>query len=60
MAIFDALFQVLNGFASVNLHHQDESSKHKYVHLKTQWSTHTMHQNLAVILQQFNYAKIVL
>ena len=35
---FDALFLTLNGFASVNLHHQDESvlilkSKHKYVHL---------------------------
>ena len=40
MAIFDALFQALNGFASVSLHQQDESvlilsSKHKYVHLKT-------------------------
>ena len=40
MAIFDALYWVPNGFASVNLHHQDESvlilsSNHKYVHLKT-------------------------
>ena len=41
MVIFDALFLSLNGFALVNLHHQDESvqifsSKHKYAHLKTQ------------------------
>ena len=38
MAIFDALFQAL--FASVQLHHQDESvqilsSKHKFAPLKT-------------------------
>ena len=32
-AIFDALFQALNGFASVNLH-QILSSKYKYVQLK--------------------------
>ena len=35
---FDALFWTLNGFASVNLHHQDESVlifSSKYVHLKT-------------------------
>ena len=62
MAIFDALFWALNGFASVNLHHEDESvlilrSKHKYVHLKTHWASHTMHQNLAVILRQFIYGK---
>ena len=49
-------------FSSVNLHHQDESililsSNHKYVHLKTYWTSHTMHQNLAIILQQFNYGK---
>ena len=48
-------------FASVNLH-QDESvlilsSKHKYVHLKTHWASHTMHQNLAIILRKFNYGK---
>ena len=40
-AIFDALFMAINGLASVNLRHQDESvlilsSKRKYVHLKTQ------------------------
>ena len=43
---FDALFMTLNGFASVNLHHQDESvlilsSKHKYVHLKAHCASHT-------------------
>ena len=59
LATFDALFQPLNGFATVNLQHQDESililcSKHKYVHLKTHRASHTMHQNLAVILLQFN------
>ena len=42
--------------------HQDErvlilSSKHKYVHLKTHWESHTMQINLAVILWQFNYGK---
>ena len=60
MAIFDALFQAL--FASVQLHHQDESvqilsSKHKFAPLKTHWAPHTMHQNLAAILRQFNYVK---
>ena len=59
---FDASFYTLNGFASVNLHHQDESvpilsSKQKYVHLKTHWASHTLHQNLAVILWQFDYGK---
>ena len=49
-------------FVSVNFHHQDVSflilsSKHKYVHLKTHWAAHTMHQNLAVILCLFNYSK---
>ena len=29
---------------------------HKNVHLKTQWASHTMHLNLAVILQ-FNYGQ---
>ena len=59
---FNALFLALNGFVTVNLHLQDESvlnlsSKHKYVHLKTHWASHTMHQNLAIILRQFNYGK---
>ena len=59
---FDALFKALNGFTFVILHHQDGSvlilsSKHKYVHLKTHWASHTMHQNLAVILGLFNYDK---
>ena len=59
---FDALFYTLNGFASINLNHQYESvlilsSKHKYVHLKSSWASHTMHQNLAIILQQFNEGK---
>ena len=25
--------------------------------LRTHWESHTMHQNLAIILQQFNYSK---
>ena len=55
-------FRHKNGFASVNLHHQDESvlilsSKHKYIHLKTHWASHTMHQNLAIFLWHFNYGK---
>ena len=41
---------IILGTKSVNLHLQDEcvlilSSKHKYVHLKTQWASHTIHQN---------------
>ena len=60
---FDASFYTLNGFASVNLHHQDESvpilnSKHKYVHLKTPWASHTIHENLAVIYSSSSTAKI--
>ena len=44
------------------MHHQDESvlilsSKHKYVHLKTHIASQTMHENLAVILGQFDYSK---
>ena len=36
------------------MHHQDESviilsSKHKYIHLKTHWASHTMHQNFKAI-----------
>ena len=33
------------------------SSKQKYVHLKTHWASHTLDQNLAIILWQFNYGK---
>ena len=34
------------------------SGKHlKYVHLKTHWASHTMHQNHAIILCQFNCGK---
>ena len=43
-------------------HHQDESvivlsSKYKYVNLKTHRASHTVYQNLAIILWQFNYGK---
>ena len=31
--------------------------KHKYVHLKTHWASHTIHQNIAVNLWQFTYGK---
>ena len=51
MAKFCCIILESNGFASGNLHHQDESdlilsNKHKYVHLKTHLASHTMHQNL--------------
>ena len=44
------------------MHLQDESililsSKHKYVHLKTHWASHTLHQNLVAIWQWSNYSK---
>ena len=62
MAFFDALFWAKNGFASVNLHYQDESvlilsSEHKYVHLVTHWSAHAMHRNIAVNFWQLYFGK---